>query len=135
MKYLILLISFLLSACAPARHVNLTHDVTLCEVKSNQNNYDGKSISFRAQINSDGLENTSLRDPGCRDFSLSIDQGDGDANWSEVNKIVYGVGDVGTADKIISADISGIFHKLPHNGKISVSSITNVKYSMINVKH
>src|SRR6185437_158873 len=130
MKYLILM-TFFLAACTPMHKAVSTRNVTLCEVQLDRDGYDGKSIVFRARISSDGIENTSIWDPECRNFSLSVDHNDGSADWSDINKIIYSVGDVGTSDKIISADISGVFHKMPRNGKISVMSITKIRYSLI----
>ncbi len=130
MKYLIFITLISLVACGSVVKYSAAK-VNLCDVQTNRDRYDGKLIVFRAQIGSDGLERTSLWDPKCRDFPLSVDQASGGADWTEVNKIVYEIGNIGSTDKIITADISGVFHKMPHNGKVSVMSITNLKYLMM----
>ena len=130
MRYSIFLAVLFLSGCGFFQGAAIAGDISLCDLRSNPDVYDGKSINFHANINSDGMEQTSLWDPKCKDFALGVDQASGSADWAEVNKIIYGVGIIGTTDKTVSAEISGVYHKAPRGGKVSVMSIVNVKYSM-----
>lgn len=131
MRYSIFSTILLVSGCGVFHDVAVAGDISLCELRLNPDVYDGKSINFHANISSDGVERTSLWDPKCKDFALGVDQASGGADWKEVNKIVYGVGNIGTTDKTVSAEMSVVYHNTPRGGKVSVMTISNVSYSMI----
>lgn len=92
--------------------------------------YDGKRISIRAHMESDGMHGAYLAESECAK-GITFDS-DGKADWTEMNRIMDTVGTVGTARKSVEASWVGVVHVRGAVISFSADSISNITYQLSN---
>lgn len=101
---------------------------SLCDIVRTPEKYDGRRISFRSHVESDGMHGAYLAEPGC-DKGIAFER-DGRADWTELNRIMDTVGTVGTARKSVEASWIGVVHVKGPVISFSADSISNVTYKL-----
>lgn len=104
-------ISFLV-ALAASTPLGATSTMSLCELMQRPAAYDHHEVSFRAAVESDGIEHTVAVDPLCQrkgvDLVLPNRMGGRD-QIARLQDEIYDTGEIGTSHKGITAILSGTF--------------------------
>lgn len=115
-------------ACALVAQAQSIENTTLCDIVGNPLSFDGRKVSFRSHIESDGMHGDYLAEPGCKQgLVFGPDNG---ADWEEMDRIIDKVGFAGTMRKSVEATWTGTIHL---NGKvisISAERIENISYEL-----
>ncbi len=112
-------------------------ELTLCELVIGAAKYDGRVVSVHAVVESDGIERTGLTDDHCPKVGVALAILDKSTTRSDVHELVVAIfgGDrVGTADKLIVATLSGIFHHHPNKFPSRVLDLQAVQNLSISPK-
>ena len=98
----------------------------LCTVLGDRVHYDGRSVSFRARLESDGIERAVLVDPACPKQGIVPDKfsvGEGDL----VDEALAS-GLPGTVDKVVEATWTGVVHVEGRMVTLDVTDISQVQW-------
>lgn len=102
--------------------------VSLCDIVQSPEKYDGRRVSFRSHVESDGMHGAYLAEPEC---SKGITfENEGEADWTELNRVMDTIGTVGTARKAVEASWVGVIHVKGPVVSFSADSISDITYQL-----
>lgn len=108
-------------------HAQSIERAELCDVADEPSSFEGRKVSIRSHVESDGTHGAYLSEPGCkRGVVFGPDQG---ADWDEMNRVME-IGLPGTVRKSVEATWTGTIH---FNGKVislSVERIEDLSYEL-----
>lgn len=101
---------------------------SLCDIVHSPEKYDGRRISFRSHVESDGMHGAYLAEPECNK-GITFEKG-GRADWTELNRVMDTIGTVGTARKSVEASWVGVIHVKGPVISFSADRISNITYQL-----
>jgi hypothetical protein len=121
---------FSLAACGTARDATDAEplNATICELSATPAKFDGRRVNVTANVDSDGIEHTSLSDSHCPGVGVAPDTPAairGNADMKALDAAIF-KGRPGTIDKRISASFRGVFHWHPREIPMRVLTLESV---------
>lgn len=101
---------------------------SLCAILRSRELYDGRRVSFRSHVESDGMHGAYLAEPECNK-GITFER-EGEADWTELNRVMDTIGTVGTAGKSVEASWVGVIHVKGPVVSFSADGISDITYQL-----
>lgn len=105
--------------------------VTICELMAAPRNFDGRRVSVVAQIESDGIEHTTLIDESCPERGVTPyvpENSRANPDMMALQETMFR-GRPGTNDKRVTASFKGVFRRYPNrmpSRRLILESVTDL---------
>jgi hypothetical protein len=126
----ILAVIFTLSCCAGDPPHDQTRPTSICSIAQSSSQYEGRMVSVRARLLSDGRDMSVLLDPACPSVALSFSVGKrADATVDDfANRLMEQGRFPSTVDREVFAEFTGVF-------KIVSSPVPRRILEVVSIRH
>lgn len=120
----------LLCGCGGEASSRPPKHVRFCELAGDAGDYNRMLVSFHAQIDSNGMDQSALTDSACPGQGAGFDVTQAQGSFEAARRVLMEVGQPGTVDKIVEADFTGVVHLKNDRPLIYLTDVRNVSYRM-----